>query len=227
MVHILLKPGLEHFEHYFTSMWDECNCMLVWTFFGIAFRWDCSLLFSSVQSLSHVWFFATPWIAARQASLSITNSRVHSNSRPLSQWCHPAISSHVVPFSSCPQFLPASESFPMSQHFAWGGQSTEVSALASFLPKNTQGWSPLELTGSLLEAYLKTEMNRNYDTESFLFFIFKNFLLGLICVSHSKQLYCDLRLPWNSFTYFYWCEFFSIYLFFFFCFLFSLQFERC
>ena len=67
---------------------------------------------------------------------------VHSNSRPSSQWCHPAISSSVVPFSSCPQSLPASESFPMSQLFAWGGQSTGVSALSSFLPKNTQGWSP-------------------------------------------------------------------------------------
>ena len=55
---------------------------------------------------------------------------VHSDSRPSSQWCHPAISSSVVPFSSCPQSLPASESFPMSQLFAWGGQSTGVSALA-------------------------------------------------------------------------------------------------
>ena len=71
---------------------------------------------------------------------------VHSNSRPLSQWCPPAISSSVVPFSSCPQSLPASESFPMSQLFAWGGPRTGVSALASFLPKNTQGWSS-EWTG--------------------------------------------------------------------------------
>ena len=73
---------------------------------------------------------------------------VHSNLHPLSRWCHPAISSSsVVPFSSCPQSLPASESFPMSQLFAWGGQSTAVSALASFLPKNTQDRSPLEWTG--------------------------------------------------------------------------------
>jgi len=72
---------------------------------------------------------------------------VHSNSRPSSRWCHPAISSSVVPFSSCPQSLPASESFPVSQLFAWGSQSTGVSALASFLLKNTQGWSPLEWTG--------------------------------------------------------------------------------
>ena len=66
---------------------------------------------------------------------------VHPDSRPSSQWCHSAISSSVVPFSYCPQSLPASESFPMSQLFAWGGQSTGVSALASFLPKKSQGWS--------------------------------------------------------------------------------------
>ena len=70
---------------------------------------------------------------------------VHSDSRQSSQWCHPAISSSVVPFSSCPQSLP--ESFPMSQLFEWGGQITGVSALASFLPRNTQDWSPLEWTG--------------------------------------------------------------------------------
>ena len=72
---------------------------------------------------------------------------VHSDSRPSSQWCHSAISSFVVPFSSCPQSLPASESFPMSQVFAWGGQSTGVSALASFLPKKSQDWSPSQWTG--------------------------------------------------------------------------------
>ena len=71
---------------------------------------------------------------------------VHSNSYPSSQWCHPAISSSIIPFSSCPQSFPASESFPMSQLFAWGGQSTWVSVSASFLP-NTQDWSPLEWTG--------------------------------------------------------------------------------
>ena len=64
--------------------------------------------------------------------------RVHSNPRPLSWRCHPAISSSVIPFSSCSQSLPASESFPMSQLFAWGGQSTGVSALASFLPNNAR-----------------------------------------------------------------------------------------
>ena len=72
---------------------------------------------------------------------------VYSNSCPSSWWCHPAISSSVVPFSSCPQSLPASESFPMSQLFAWGNQSIGVSALTSVLPMNTQDWSPLEWTG--------------------------------------------------------------------------------
>jgi len=72
---------------------------------------------------------------------------VHPDSCPPSQWCHPAISSSVIPFSSCPQSLPASESFPMGQLFAWGGQSTGVSALASFLPRKSQGWSPSEWTG--------------------------------------------------------------------------------
>ena len=72
---------------------------------------------------------------------------VHSNSCPLSLWCHPAISSSVVPFSSCPLSLPASGSFPMNQLLAWGGQSIGVSASASVLPMNTQDWSPLEWTG--------------------------------------------------------------------------------
>ena len=83
---------------------------------------------------------------ARPPCLSPT-PRVHSDSRPSSQWCHPAVSSSVVPFSSCPQSLPASEFIPMSQLFAWGGQSTGVSALASFLPKKSQGWSPSEWAG--------------------------------------------------------------------------------
>ena len=72
---------------------------------------------------------------------------VHSHSHPLSRWCHLAISSSVISFSSCPQSHTASESFLVSQLFAWGGQSTGVSALASFLPKKSQGWSPLEWTG--------------------------------------------------------------------------------
>ena len=72
---------------------------------------------------------------------------VHPDSRPSGQWCHPAISSSIIPFSSCPQSLPASESFPMSQPFTSSGQSIGVSALASVLPMNTQGWSHLGWTG--------------------------------------------------------------------------------
>ena len=86
------------------------------------------------------------WQHARPPCPSPTPG-VHSNLCPLNQWCHPGISSSVIPFSSCPQSLPASESFPMHQLFAWGGQSTGVSALASFLPKKFQGWSPSEWTG--------------------------------------------------------------------------------
>ena len=72
---------------------------------------------------------------------------VYSNSCPLSRWFHPAISSSVVPVSSCPQSFPASGSFPVSQLFTWGGQSIGVSASTSILPMNTQGWSPLGWTG--------------------------------------------------------------------------------
>ena len=83
---------------------------------------------------------------ARPPCPSLT-PRVYSDSCPLSRWCHPAISSSVVPFSSCPQSLPASGSFPMSQLFTWGVQSAGVSASASVLPMNTQDWSPLGRTG--------------------------------------------------------------------------------
>ena len=115
----------------------ECYHLNIWI------CWYFSLQsWLSVQLLSHVQLFVAQWIAARQTSLSITISRRSLNSGPSSWWCHPGISSSVILFSSCPKSLPASESFPMSQLFAWGGQSTGVSALASFLPKNTQGWSP-------------------------------------------------------------------------------------
>ena len=106
-----------------------------------------SLLFSSVQSLSHVRLFATQWTAAPQVSLSITNSRVYPNSCPLSWWCHPTILSSVIPFSSCPQSFPALGSFQMSQLFVSGGQSTGVSTSTSVLPMNNQDWSPLGWTG--------------------------------------------------------------------------------
>ena len=104
-------------------------------------------LFISVQSLSCVPLFATPWTAARQASLSLTNSWRLLKLDPLSQWCHPTISSSVVPFSSCLHSFPASGSFPVSQFFTSGGQSIGASASASVLPMNTQDWFPLGLIG--------------------------------------------------------------------------------
>ena len=119
-------------------------CLAFWPSFQIIF---CQ--FSSVQSIIHVQLFVTPWIAAPQASLSITNSRVYSNSCPSSWWCHPANSSSVAPFSSCRQSLPASGSFPMSQLFAWVDQSTGVSASASVLPMDTQDWCPSGWTGRI------------------------------------------------------------------------------
>ena len=103
--------------------------------------------FSSVQSFSRVWLFVTPWIAAHQASLSITNSRSSLRFMSIESVMR---SSHLIlchPLLLLPTILPVSKSFPMSQLFAWGGQSTGVSALASFLPKKSQGWSPLEWIG--------------------------------------------------------------------------------
>ena len=87
--------------------------------------------------------------------------RVYSNSRPLSQWCHPTISSSVVPFSSCLQYFPASGSFQMSPFFASGGQSIGVSASASVLPMNIQDWFPLGWTG--LISLLSKELSRVFS----------------------------------------------------------------
>ena len=103
--------------------------------------------FSSVQLLSPVRLFATPWTAARQAPCQSPTPRVHRNPCPWSQWCHSTISSSLIPFSSCPQSFPASGSFSVSQLFASGGQSIGVSASTPVLLLNTQDWYPLEWTG--------------------------------------------------------------------------------
>ena len=99
---------------------------------------------SSVQFLSHVWL-CDPMDCSTQASLSITDSQSLLKLCPLSQWCHPAISSSVL-FSPCHQSFPASGSFQMSQFLSLGGQSNGASASASVLPMNIQDWFPLGLT---------------------------------------------------------------------------------
>ena len=101
----------------------------------------------SVQSLTRVLLFATPWTAAHQFPSPSTIPRAYTNSCPSSQWCHPTISSSLVPFSSLLQSLLAPGSFPMSQFFKSGGQSIGVSALVVFVPMNIQDWFPLGWTG--------------------------------------------------------------------------------
>ena len=103
--------------------------------------------FSSVQLLSRVWLYVIPWMQHARPPCPSPMPGVYSNSCPLSWWCHPIISSSVGPFSSCPQSLPVSGSFPMNQLIAWGGQNIGVSASASALPMYTQDWSPLGWTG--------------------------------------------------------------------------------
>ena len=129
-------------DFFFKSLWLLWSiCFHLTVFLTLQIRShqiSCSVVSDSLQP--------NKWQHARPPCPS-PSPGVHSDSCPLSQWCHPAISSSVIPFSSCPQSLPASGSFPMSQLFAWGGQSTGVSALASFPPKKSQGWSPSEWTG--------------------------------------------------------------------------------
>ena len=125
-------------------------------------------MFCCCCPLSHVWRFATPWTVACQASLSFTISQSLPKLRPLSWWCHPDISSSVVPFSSCLQSFPTSGSFPMSQFFTSSGQSIGVSASASVLPVNMQDWFHLGLTGfisllskGLSEVFFNTTIQKH------------------------------------------------------------------
>ena len=106
-----------------------------------------SIFISSVQLLTFVQLFATPWTVARQVPCPSSTPGACSNSCPSSRWCHPTISSSVILFSSCLHFFPASGSFPMSQYFPSGGQSIGFSALASILPMNIQDRFPLGWTG--------------------------------------------------------------------------------
>ena len=111
------------------------------------FKNSTNFQFSSAQLLNRVWLFMTSWTAVHQASCSSPTPGGYSNSCPSCQWCHPTISSSVIPFSSCLQSFPASGSFPRSQFFTSGGQSVGVSTSASVLPMNSQDWFPLEWTG--------------------------------------------------------------------------------
>ena len=103
-------------------------------------------LLSSVQSLSHVQLFGPHKLQHARPPCPQLTPGVYPNSCPLSQWCHPTISSSVIPFSSCPQSFPASGSFQMSQLFASGCQSIRVSASTSVL-QSLKDWSPLRWTG--------------------------------------------------------------------------------
>ena len=108
------------------------------------------LLEHALSQFSHSVVSNSPWpheLQHARLPCPSPSPGVHPNSCPSSRWCHPAISSSVVPFSSCPQSLPASGSFPMSQLFAWGGQSIGVSTSTSVLPMNTQDWFALGWTG--------------------------------------------------------------------------------
>ena len=120
-----------------------CSCPQSFLVLGLKYRFRPVRFSSSVVS-SSLWPHESQH--ARPLCPSTTPG-VHSNSCPSSRWCHPAISSSVVPFSYCPQSLPASGPFPMSQLFTWGGRSVGVSALVSVLPMNTQDGSPLGWTG--------------------------------------------------------------------------------
>ena len=130
-----------------------------------------NVVLASVQSLSRVQLFETQWTAGYQASLSIANSRSLLKLMSIERWCHPTISSSVVPFS-CLQSFPASGSFQMSQLFTWDGQSTGVSASASVLPMNIQDWFPLGWTGwiSLQSKGLSRDFSNTTTVQKHQFF---------------------------------------------------------
>ena len=120
---------------------DNFNCFL------LVFQHLISYPCQSVQSLSHVWLFETPWTAAHQASLSITNSRSLIKLMSIESVTSFNHKSSVIPFSSCLQSFPASRSFPMTQFFISGGQRIGVSASVSVFPMNTQDGFPLGWIG--------------------------------------------------------------------------------
>ena len=128
--------------------WTQVSCIGRWILYNWATRETLTMI--SKFKFSHSVMSNSLWPHELQHASPPCPSPtpgVHSNSRPSSRWCHPAISSSVIPFSSCPQSLPALGSFPVSQLFTWGGQSAVVSASASVLPMNIQDWYPLGWAG--------------------------------------------------------------------------------
>ena len=132
------------FQNIFSSGFPLTPLVIFWSlcwFFAFSMTYPFSSVAQSCLTLCDPMNHSTPGLPVHHQLPEFTQTQC-----PSSWWCHPAISSSVVPFSSCPQSLPASETFPVSQLFTWGGQSTGVSALASFLPMNTQDWSPSKWT---------------------------------------------------------------------------------
>ena len=156
--------------------------------------WKGSLVLSSVQSLSRVRLFATPWTAAPQASLSITNSQGLLKLMSIESVITSNISFSVVPFSSCLQSFPASGSFPVSQFFVSCGQSIGVSASASILPMNIQYWFPLGLNDLIsLQSKGLSRVFSNTTVQKRQFFSTQ---LSLYSSSHTHTWLLEKPQPW-------------------------------
>ena len=171
--------------------------VLNWFIFGCSVQFSHSIVsHSCVATVSHEPQYARPPCPSPTPG-------VHPNPCPLSRWCHPTISSSVVPFSSCPQSFPASGSFPMSQLFASGGQSIGVSASTSVLPMNTQDWSPLGWTGwislkskGLSRVFSNTTVQKHFRL--YQVFIAASGLSLVVTSRHSCPVACvACSLPWH------------------------------
>ena len=149
-----------------------------------------------VEPLSLFWLFITPWTASSQVSLSFTVPRAYSNPCPSSWWCHPAISSSAVLFSSCLQSFPASGSFSKSRLFSSGGQSIGVSGSATVLSANIQDWFPLGLM-SLQSKGLSSVLQCLGSTAS-TFWHSAFFMVQLTSIHDKKHNFDYTDLCWQS-----------------------------
>ena len=177
-----------------SSFWIS-QIKLLWIF---VYKFLCEHSLQSVQSLHYVQLFATPWTAAHQAFLSVNNCLNLLQTCPSSRWCHPTISSSVIPFSFCFQSFPESGSFPVSRFFASGGQSIVASASASVLPVNIQGWLPLGWTSliSLKSKGLLKSLLQHHScvSISFCFFLGQVLRNGIVG-SFDKCIFSFICLP--------------------------------